>query len=201
MIFPAMQKRMKTAIGAGAAVLYGLLAACSNPVLPGAANSDLLQGLATGAMARLEFPPDPPLQPDLAFFDATGAERRLRDWRGRVILVNYWATWCAPCVHEMPTLAALQTARGGADFSVVAISLDAADKAAAAQAFLAPFAEAGLAFHHDPTSRHAFAARARGLPLSVLYDRDGRELARLNAGADWSSTDALAVIDAAITSR
>src|SRR3989304_5648179 len=79
---------------------------------------------AGGAVAR--FPPTDPPRPasDAAFEDGAGRRLTLADFRGRVVLLNFWATWCGPCVVEMPSLDRLQARLGGADFTVVALSQD-----------------------------------------------------------------------------
>jgi thiol-disulfide isomerase/thioredoxin len=112
-----------------------------------------------------------------------------------VVVVNLWATWCAPCVKEMPTLAKLQEAYAGKPVKVMAISLDKGqpdiDKARAFIADKAPLVfyhgDYGLAFSVDPPTE--------GLPTTLIYDRSGHERARLTGGADWSTPEARAVLD------
>ncbi|MGE3303827.1 MAG: TlpA family protein disulfide reductase [Hyphomonadaceae bacterium] len=128
---------------------------------------------------------NPPPQPATAFLDATGAKRTLADWRGKVVVVNLWATWCAPCVHEMPTLAALADelrAKGG---EVLAISVDKEPEAASKT--LAQLSGGKLAFYNEPTYAIAFDAQAPGFPVTIIYDKQGRELARVSGGADWTA--------------
>ena len=157
-----------------------------------------LNALRTGDMGKLNFVTDPIPAPDTAFLDETGAEIHLSDLRGKVVLVNFWATWCAPCRIEMPHLAALQTARGGDDFAVVTI----ATGRNAPQAITRFFDEIGvtnLPLYTDPQQALAHDLGIMGLPVSLILNRDGAEVARLMGDADWASPDALALIDALLT--
>jgi thiol-disulfide isomerase/thioredoxin len=175
------------------AAVYVLFSAVSKPADPG------LRAYAVGALQKLEVVREPPPQPLDHFTDATGASRSLADFRGKVVLVNVWATWCAPCIEEMPTLGALQEAYAGRDFEFVAISIDRADIRARAQQDLARLAGGKLAFYQDPSAAIAYKIKvAQGVPISVLYDRTGRELARYSGAADWSSPEARSLVDAAL---
>ncbi|MBL8557747.1 MAG: TlpA family protein disulfide reductase [Hyphomonadaceae bacterium] len=175
------------------AALYVLFTAVSKP-----ADETSLKRFATGEMQKLVVVRDPPAQPLNVFFDATGAERRLSDFRGKVVLVNLWATWCAPCIEEMPTLAALADGYRGREFELVAISVDRNDMKARAQSDLKKLAGESLDFYQDPGSAIAFEVKAQGMPTTILYDRSGREIARLAGAADWSSAEARALVDAAL---
>lgn len=175
------------------AIVYALFQAIGNPAPTGG-----LQRFAKGALAKLETIPTPPPQPDLPFTDAAGQTRTLADFRGKVVMVNLWATWCAPCVAELPSLGALAAAKQGQPFEIVAISLDEASDAAYAKDFLARHTNNNLSFYHDPSYKIPFEARARGVPTTILYDRAGQEIARLAGEADWASEEAKALVAAAI---
>jgi thiol-disulfide isomerase/thioredoxin len=179
-----------------AVVVVGLAAALY--VIGGAAfkpsGQPSLQKLATGAMAKLhQTPPAPP--PAAPFTDAEGRKLTLSDLKGQVLVVNLWATWCAPCVKEMPTLAALQKAYEGKGVKVVAISIDAPKDADKAKAFIA--GHAPLAFYQDATLElpFAFTPPAQGFPTTILFDKSGVERARVTGDADWSTPEAKAVVD------
>jgi thiol-disulfide isomerase/thioredoxin len=131
--------------------------------------------------------------PDAVFRDAEGRERTLADFRGRVVLVSLWATWCGPCREEMPTLDALQARLGGRDFEVLAISQDRAG-AAKARAFLDGIGVKHLPFYIDSSMKSARAFGAFGLPTSILYGRDGREIGRMVGDADWAGEAAVRLI-------
>ena len=126
---------------------------------------------------------------------ARGGERvALADFRGRTVLVNFWATWCAPCLREMPSLARLQGLRGGADFTVIALSQDLKGWEVVAP-FLKAHKLAALPVYVDQQTAAARAFGIAGLPTSVLLGPDGRALGRLVGHAEWDSKEALALID------
>jgi thiol-disulfide isomerase/thioredoxin len=114
-----------------------------------------------------------------------------------VTLVNLWAIWCALCITEMPTIGALARQYEGR-LNVVAVSVDGVAKEADARAQLAQLTDGSLDFYIEPSRGVLFSMRAAGMPVTVLYGRDGRELARLVGGADWASPEAMALIDAAL---
>ena len=157
--------------------------------------SDDLKPLAKGEMAKLEVPAKLAPPPPIVAQGPGGEVVRLADLKGQVVVINLWASWCAPCIKEMPTLARLQTAYAGKSVKVLAISLDKGqpdiDKAKAFISDKQPLAfyhgEYSLAFSVDPP--------AEGLPTTILYDRSGHERARLSGGADWSTPEAHAVLD------
>ena len=174
------------------AVLYTALALGANPGL--AADLDALR---LGDMEKLILATDAPPMPDVAFTGEDGSEMRLADYKGKVLLVNFWATWCAPCREEMPALQALQDSLGGDDFAVVTIATGR-NAPAAIDRF---FTEAGLTTlprHTDPKMELSRAAGVLGLPVTILVGRDGQEVGRLIGGADWAAPEAQALIKAVI---
>jgi thiol-disulfide isomerase/thioredoxin len=168
---------------------------------PAAAGVERLAPTARGEVAAFVVERAPGLAPELTFRDGEGRETRLSAFRGRTVLLNLWATWCAPCRHEMPALDRLQAAVGGPAFEVVAISIDlgAADKP---RAFYAETDIRRLAFFHDPSGRVfqdlRAAGRAVGMPTTVLIDPAGCVLGHLAGPAEWSSEDALRLVRAAL---
>lgn len=164
------------------------------------AGTGFTKALAQGAVAAvLVHPERKPISP-FAFADATGAERNLGQWKGKVVLLNLWATWCAPCRKEMPYLVKLQQAMGGTDFEVVALSVDRKGLAAS-QAFLKEIGAEALAPYVDPENKSLAALQALGLPATLLIDRKGMEAARLLGGADWSSPEAQAMVKALLAEK
>jgi thiol-disulfide isomerase/thioredoxin len=168
-------------------VLYGAAAVIFKPQRE-------LKPLATGHMARLVVEKRAEPGPEVAFRDASGKRVSLADFKGQVVVMNIWATWCGPCKIEMPTLARLQAAYAGKPVKVVAVSTDAAEDADKARAFIA--AHAPLAYYQGaPGLPFQIRPQVVGYPTTIIIDRKGQERARMPGEADWSSAEARAVID------
>ncbi|KAA5803542.1 TlpA family protein disulfide reductase [Alkalicaulis satelles] len=191
-----LQLKLSHAIIAMALIGTGAVVWTVGAALFGGGQPQALSTFAVGEMSRFRSADNPPAQPRGPILTAERQEITLADRRGKVILVNFWATWCAPCVVEMPALNRLQAQLGSDAFEVVAVSMDR--RMEDAQDFLAEHELNHLALYFDPNMNMAFAAGARGLPLSVLYDRYGREIGRLDGDADWASDEALTLIQTAI---
>ena len=163
--------------------------------------SAALKPLAKGEVAALQIPAEPTRLRDLSFKLPDGRDTTLSAFRGKTVLVNLWATWCAPCRHEMPALDRLQQKFGGPDFEVVAINIDTRN-AEKAKAFLDEVGVESLALYADPTARIfqdlKSVGRAFGMPTTLLLDKDGCELAYLAGPAEWSSPDAFAFVGRAL---
>ncbi len=153
--------------------------------------------LSRGQMAAFVFKKTPEELGEVKFLDGTGTERTLAQWRGKVVLLNLWATWCAPCRKEMPALDRLQKQLGSDKFEVVAISVDRAGLPGARK-FLEETKVESLALYADPTARLASTLRAVGLPATMLLDRQGREIGRLLGPAEWDSEEAKRLIRSAL---
>ena len=149
--------------------------------------------LSQGHMAAFVFRKAPEDLPEVKFQDATGRERSLADWRGKVVLLNLWATWCLPCRKEMPALDRLQREMGSDRFEVVALSVDRTGLQGARK-FLDETKVDKLALYADGSARMASTLRAAGLPATILIDADGREVGRLLGPAEWDSDDAKRLI-------
>ncbi|HQT55412.1 MAG: TlpA disulfide reductase family protein [Phenylobacterium sp.] len=173
-----------------AAVVYIMAQASINP-----RQTTSLKSLAKGEMAKLIFPAEAGPAPATSFQDADGKPVRLADFKGKVVVVNLWATWCGPCVIEMPTLAKLAAAYEGQPVAVVAVSVDGERDAEKARLFIAKHAP--LVFYRDPKLKlpYDFKPAAVGMPTTVIFGKDGVERARLAGGADWAGPEARAVID------
>lgn len=195
------KKRYLWVILAAGAVLVAGLSYGVYRAMPNFGGGADITSFKTGALASLDIMPNPPPQPIAPFFDAGAKPTTLAAFRGKVVLVNLWATWCAPCVTEMPTLAQLQAKHGGDDFAVVAISVDREDTRQQAVTKLNELSNGKLAFFHDPKMAVVFPMKARGFPTSVLYDREGKEIARLAGEADWNSPQAHGLIEAALLQK
>ncbi len=137
---------------------------------------------------------DPPRPaPTAAFVDEAGRTRSLADFRGKVLLVNFWATWCGPCVAEMPSLDRLQAKLGGDDFTVLAVSVDRGG-VAVVKAFYAKHAIRALDIYLDLPMALFANLVAIGLPASFILDREGRVVGELRRPAEWDTPEAEALI-------
>lgn len=128
--------------------------------------------------------------PATVFKDVTDADKTLADFRGKALVVNFWATWCAPCVKEMPTLDALQAQMGGDTFQVLTISQDR-EGAKVAQPFMEKNAWKNLALYTEPQARFQRDASIRGLPTTLIIDRAGKEVGRVEGEVNWTSAEVL----------
>ncbi|WP_026480845.1 TlpA disulfide reductase family protein [Ahrensia sp. 13_GOM-1096m] len=136
---------------------------------------------------------------ELTFNGPDGKPMKMSDANGKYRLVNLWATWCAPCRHEMPALDALQKAKGGDKFEVIAISVDGGGEEKP-RAFFDEIGLTNLGFYHDPSINVFNALKkkslALGLPVTLLLDENSRVVANMNGPAEWASPDAFKLIDA-----
>ena len=151
--------------------------------------------LSTGHMTAFVFKKAPEAIPDTVFLDASGKERTLKDWQGKVVLLNLWATWCAPCRKEMPSLDRLQAELGSDKFEVVAVSVDKTG-VDGAKKFLDQIKVNNLGVFADPSIKLGTELKAIGMPATILIDRESREVGRLVGPAEWDSADAKRLIKA-----
>jgi thiol-disulfide isomerase/thioredoxin len=185
-----------------AAVVYIIAQSATNAPAPAGQQAS---GPASGAVPvatpthdvarKLEHPADGSAPPAYAFVDAAGRKVTLADFKGKVVVMNVWATWCAPCKVEMPTLAKLAKAYEGKPVAVLAVSIDKPEAADQAKAFLAQ--QAPLAFYNDPEAKLPWALKppASGMPTTIILGKDGLERGRISGEADWAGEGARTVID------
>lgn len=157
--------------------------------------SSALSVYAKGSLSKLQTPAPTPA-PGYVFKDAEGRDVRFSDFKGKVAVVNLWATWCAPCKIEMPTLAALaKHYEGRDDVAVVTISMDVDKAVPEARAFIADHPP--LAYYADPKFQLPFEFPGKGaMPQTILLDRRGNVRAVLTGEADWASDEAKALVEA-----
>ncbi len=163
------------------------------PATPGARTNPL----STGAMTTFVFKKTPRPLADVSFLNAEGEPVNLKDWHGKVVLLNLWATWCGPCREEMPLLDRLQAELGSDTFEVVALAVDKAGLKGARKFFQDTKVE-NLKLFADPTARVGGKLRAVGMPTTILIDAKGREIGRLVGPAYWDSEDAKRLIAASL---
>ena len=158
----------------------------------GAGPIDLAAAHAAGLAKLAAVEPAKPV-PEVAFVDKDGTETTLAAFKGKALLVNFWATWCAPCREEMPSLDRLNAELGGEDFAVLTIATGR-NPVPAVQKFFADEGIKTLPILRDERQTLARAMGVLGLPVTVLIDAEGHEVARLIGDADWSSDAAKAVV-------
>ena len=173
--------------------------ALAGAVWPAPAGADAapaaLETLRTGDMAKLVVHPAPKPAIEGSFADLDGASHSLADFRGKVVVLNFWATWCGPCREEMPSLDRLQAGMGGDDLAVVTLATGRNSP----QGIARFFEDEGITVLPRYTDSSMGLARSMGvfgLPVTVILGRDGQEVARLTGGADWNGADARAILTA-----
>lgn len=156
----------------------------------------VLACLATGG-ANAEVPIEtvaPKPMPELVFQTLDGVETTLAGFEGKVVVLNLWATWCAPCREEMPSLDRLQTAFAGRDVVVLALSVDRAGPERVQQ-FLTEIGVQQVHVYRDPKAAATRALKLPGLPATLLIDRQGREVGRVLGIAAWDGPAAVAAVE------
>ncbi|MES2839434.1 MAG: TlpA disulfide reductase family protein [Pseudomonadota bacterium] len=176
---PNRRRRWMVALGLPAAAGLGLFTYLhSNRPARGSGSSDL----------PLVMRAQPLPLPDLRVLDGKGRPVDLSSFRGKMVLLNIWATWCPPCREEMPSLDRLQAQLGGDEFQVVALSMDAGAKALdQVKSFYASVGIKHLAVFLDADAAAIFTLKAVSVPTTLLLDRQGRELGRMSGTAEWDS--------------
>lgn len=173
-------------------VLYTALALGAIPAI--AADVDL-EALKEGSLKKLVFASEPKDVSQEEFTDSDGGTHRLSDWQGKYVLVNFWATWCAPCRKEMPELDALQQQFGGDNFEVVTIATGR-NKVAGIERFFNDAGVTQLPILLDPKQKLARNMAVLGLPVTLILNPEGQEIARLRGDAEWHGDSAQAIIAA-----
>ncbi|SEL39223.1 Thiol-disulfide isomerase or thioredoxin [Roseovarius azorensis] len=178
-------------------VLYMALALGANAAL---ADTAALETLREGDMKKLMFHSTPAPAPLTEYERDDGTTGTLADYRGKHILLNFWATWCAPCRAEMPMLSNLQTDMRSDAFEVVTIATGR-NPPPAMKKFLNEIGVDNLPLHRDPKSALARDMGVFGLPITVIIDPEGLEIARLMGDAHWDSDSAKAIVQALIDGK
>jgi thiol-disulfide isomerase/thioredoxin len=193
-------------LAAGLAGVYGIATLTGNAggdaaCRPAVELARKLAPLARGEVAAVKVAKSGLKVPGLAFQDAAGKPLFLADWRGRMVLLNLWATWCVPCRQEMPALDALQQRLGSPGFEVVAVNIDTRDPDKP-KAWLKEVGIEKLAYYADSTAKTfqdlKEIGRAFGMPTTLLVDKQGCEIGTIAGPAEWASDDAIKLIQAAI---
>ena len=152
-----------------------------------------LTRFAKGSLKKLTVLDPAPKQPNLIFKNAHNENVGLADFHGQTVLLNIWASWCAPCIAELPSLERLQKERGSNKFTVIAVSMDRTQEDA--QKFYQRAHIKHLDLYHDPSFSLSSKIGVSSLPISVLYDPKGGEIARIAGEVDWQSDAVIALLD------
>ncbi|MEW7007960.1 thiol:disulfide interchange protein TlpA [Lentilitoribacter sp. EG35] len=164
----------------------------------------IIEASAQGDVAAMLAVDEPRQVPDHQFIAPDGSIKTIGDFKGKVLLVNLWATWCAPCREEMPAISDLQAQKSGEDFDVLTINIDRGGREKP-EGFLNEIGVDNLPLYQDASmgifNNLKKEGIAFGLPVTMLLDEDGFILASMNGPAHWSGDDALNYIDAAIASK
>ena len=172
------------------AMLYTAVLLGANPA---AADVPAAMALRDGDMKKLAATEPPAALPDVTLIDMQDAPHSLADYRGKWVVLNFWATWCAPCRREMPSLGRLQAAMP--DIAVVPVATGRNDPAAIDR-FFAEAGVTGLTVLRDPKSELARTIGVMALPVTLILNPEGQEVARLIGDAEWDSPEAQAVLKA-----
>ena len=132
-------------------------------------------------------------RPDISWVDRNNRPIELADFEGKVVLFNYWASWCGPCQRELPGIDRVQVKLGGENFEVVALNIDREGKPIALK-FARRLRLKNLKLYLDPKSVTARSLGLRAMPTTYMFDRKGNLLGRLEGGAEWDTPEALALI-------
>jgi thiol-disulfide isomerase/thioredoxin len=180
-----------TALAAGA-IFVGLTFFDNEPQ----ANFSTIEELREGDMKKLNFTAPQPIVVT-AFLDEDGQPMTFEAFKGQYTVVNFWATWCAPCRKEMPTLEALDKAFEGKGLDVVTIATGR-NPAPAIDKFFTDIGVENLTKYLDPKQALARDMAVLGLPATVILNRDAQEIARLTGDADWDAPEAIAILTALV---
>ncbi|TMV10236.1 TlpA family protein disulfide reductase [Ruegeria sediminis] len=176
--------------------LYMALALGANAAM--AADVATLEALRDGSMKKLILHSEPkPVEAVEFQLEDDKGTASLADYRGKYVLLNFWATWCAPCRKEMPQLAELQDEFGGDKFEVLTLATGRNSPAGIVKFFEENGID-NLPRHQDPKQAVAREMGVVGLPITVIIDPDGNEIARLIGDAEWNSDSAKAIISALV---
>ncbi|MDZ4761334.1 MAG: TlpA disulfide reductase family protein [Alphaproteobacteria bacterium] len=197
-----MTRQTRSFRTAAAAALLALFAAACQPGGPDASGAGAvaskvasLEEFRTGEFAELDLSQDLPI-PAAPFLDAAGQPHTFGEFAGKVVVLNIWAEWCAPCVEEMPTLAGLQKLFPDGDVVVLPVAFGYEDKRDSARTLLTKLVGDGLPFYYDSTYNVTYDAKTGAFPSTIIYGKDGKEAARLVKPADWSSKTARELVQA-----
>jgi len=176
-------------------MLYAATTLGANPVLSEPIDLSAISELRAGDMKKLLIHAEPKKMASVGFLDENGDKTSLDAYKGKVVLLNFWATWCPPCLAEMPAIDALQADLGGDNFVVVTVATGR-NPLPAIKAFFEKANIKNLPILRDPRQAFSRANGVFGLPTTLILNKDGDEIARMQGDADWHSKEAITLIKA-----
>lgn len=174
-------------------LLYTALGLGANTAF--AIDTSQFDALKTGDMRKLGWATSDAMVSSVTYFDEAGQETDLSTYRGKTVVLNFWATWCAPCRKEMPSLSELQDELGDETLEVVTIAT-MRNSPKSIQSFFEKIGVSNLSQHNDPKGALSRSMGVLGLPTTLIISKSGEEIGRLLGDADWASPEAIALMSA-----
>ncbi len=175
-------------------VLYALACAGAISATAGSIDPDLLRQASQDNLQRLIVHDEPVAVTDARFADEAGREVGIGDFAGSILVVNFWATWCPPCLKEMPSLDRLQKAFDPAELRVMAVATGRNPKAKVDK-FLSEKAITALSVYYDEKARFSGQMSVISIPVTVIIDRNGLEIARFIGDTEWDTSAATGLME------
>ncbi len=177
------------------AMLYAANTLGANPVFAEPVHLSKISELRAGDMNKLLIHAEPKKMSTGGFLDENGNRITLKSYKGKVVLLNFWATWCPPCLAEMPSIDALQADLGGDTFTVLTIATGR-NSLPAIQRFFEKANITNLPILRDPKQKFSRANGVFGLPTTLILNADGNEIGRMQGDANWHTDEALTLLKA-----
>ncbi|MDG2034347.1 MAG: TlpA disulfide reductase family protein [Rhodospirillales bacterium] len=182
-------KKIRIAVAAGTAAFIGYLWILASENDPSLAHTSA-GPKRVGQMQSFEMMPSLRLRPTVAWKNAAGQEVSLANFSGKVVMLNFWASWCSPCLRELPSINRLQARLGGDQFTVVALNVDRGGKSIASR-YTRKLNLDKLDLYWDQDNTTAKSMKLQSMPTTIIFDAKGREVGRVVGSAEWDTKEAV----------